>query len=183
VATPLTDLTKSKVDVIAGLKKAESVQPFRSLKDCFCKAPLLVHFDFAKPRIVYVNSSKYACSAVLSQEGPNGKIHPVLFLSRKWTNNKISWQVHNQELGAIVQAFVEWRAWLIDTRNPVLVMSDHANLRYFMSSQNLSDRQARWAAYIFSFHFVIRHILGKKNLADPPTCHLDFVPAGEESDI
>jgi hypothetical protein len=55
------------------------------------------------------------CLVVLSQEGPDGKIHPVSFLSKKWTNNEISWQVHNQELGAIVQAFVEWRAWLINT--------------------------------------------------------------------
>jgi hypothetical protein len=103
----------------------------------------LIHFDFAKPRVLHINSLKYALSAVLLQEGLEGKIHPVLFLSEKWSNNEVSWQVHNQELGAIVQAFVEWRAWLIDTCEPVLVFSDHANLRYFMTSQHLSDRQAR----------------------------------------
>jgi hypothetical protein len=115
VAAPLTDLTKNKVDVLAGLGTAESIQLFCRLKDCFCTAPLLVHFDFAKACIVYVDSSKYACSAVLSQEGPDGKIHPVSFLSKKCTNNEVSWQVNNQELGAIFQAFVEWRAWLINT--------------------------------------------------------------------
>jgi hypothetical protein len=52
-----------------------------------------------------------------------------------------------------------------------------------MSSQNLSDRQARWAAYLLSFHFVIRHVSGKKKLADPLTCPLDFVPAGEEAEV
>jgi hypothetical protein len=93
------------------------------------------------------------------------------------------WQFHDQELGAIIQAFVEWRAWLIDTNNLVTVMSDHANLRYFMTSQHLLDRQARWAAYLSSFYFVIRHILGKINPADLPTRRPDFVPEGKESKI
>jgi hypothetical protein len=76
----------------------------------FQTAPLLVHFDFGKPRIIYVGSSKYALSAVLFQEGEDGKIHPILVLSKKWNKDKVFWQVHDQELGAIVQASVEWRA-------------------------------------------------------------------------
>jgi hypothetical protein len=48
-------------------------------------------------------------------------IWPVSFLSKKWLENNYSWQVHGQELGEIVQAFLEWRAWLIDTPNPVEV--------------------------------------------------------------
>ena len=72
---------------------------------------------------------------------------------------------------------------MIDTREPVLVLSDHANLRYFMTSQHLSNRQARWAAYLTSFHFVIRHISGKKNPADPPTQRPNYVPEGKESEI
>jgi hypothetical protein len=157
------------VDVSSGLEKAESQQAFQALKDCFVRAPLLIHFDFTNPWVLHVDSSKYALSAVLLQEGLDGKIHPVLFLSNKWSNNEVSWQVHDQELGEIVQAFVEWRAWLIDSREPVLVLSNHVNLLYFMTSQHLSDRQARWAAYLTSFHFIIRHLSGKKNPADPPT--------------
>jgi hypothetical protein len=121
-------------------------------------------------------------AAVLFWEGSNGKIHPVLFLLKKWSNNEISWQVHDQELGAIVQAFVEWRAWLIDTCEPVLVLSNHANLQYFMTSQHLSNRQARWAAHLTSFHFVIRHISGKRNPTDPLTCQPNYVPESKESE-
>jgi hypothetical protein len=62
-----------------------------------------------------------------------------LFLSKKWSKKESAWQVHDQELGAVVQAFIEWRAWLIDTQQPVEVMSDHSNLKYFMKSKNLSD--------------------------------------------
>jgi hypothetical protein len=182
VAAPLTGLTKNAVDVPKGLNQAESRKSFDSLKSSFWTAPLLVHFDFGKPRILYVDSSKYALSAVLLQEGDDGKIHPVLFLSKKWNKDEVFWQVHDQDLGAIVQVFVEWRAWLINTNDPVTVMSDHTNLRYFMTSQHLSDRQAQWAAYLSSFHFVIRHIPGKLNPSDPPTRRSNFFPDSDESE-
>jgi hypothetical protein len=70
--------------------------------------------------------------ATLAQQDDLGTVHPVSFLSKKWTEKESAWQVHNQELGVVVQAFVEWRAWLINTNQPVEVMSDHSNLNYFM---------------------------------------------------
>ena len=160
LAAPLTTLTQEKQDAVAGLKSAECLSAFRVLKDHFKSAPLLVHFDFSKPRFLHVDSSKYALSAVLLQHNVKGRLRPVSFLSKKWTEKESSWQCHDQELGAIVQAFIEWRAWLIDTREPVVVFSDHANLRYFATNQHLSDRQARWAAFLSSFHFVIKHVPG-----------------------
>ncbi|PLW44602.1 hypothetical protein PCASD_05159 [Puccinia coronata f. sp. avenae] len=136
-----------------------------------------------KSRILHVNSSKYALSAVLSQHDASGTLRPVSFLSKKWTEKESSWQCHDQELGAIVQAFVEWRAWLIDTREPVEVFSDHANLKYFTSNQNLSDRQARGAAFLSLFNFVIKHIPGRLNPADPPTRCPNYVPPGASLDL
>ncbi|PLW50812.1 hypothetical protein PCANC_14321 [Puccinia coronata f. sp. avenae] len=144
IAAPLTDLTKEKVNVVAGLAKAESMSSFKLLKSCFQSAPLLFSF-----------------------------------LSKKWSSKESAWQVHDQELGAVVQSFIEWRAWLIDTPEPVEVMSDHSNLKYFMKSNNLSDRQTRWAAFLASFNFVIKHIPGKLNPADPATRRPDFIPDRE----
>ncbi|KAI7950664.1 hypothetical protein MJO29_009338 [Puccinia striiformis f. sp. tritici] len=183
IAAPLTSLTKQRVDVTAELSSAKCHASFQSLKDSFKQAPLLQHFDFAKPRTLHVDSSKYALSAVLSQPDENGKLRPVSFLSKKWNENESSWQCHDQELGAIVQAFVEWRAWLIDTNEPVLVLSDHANLIYFSRNQNLSDRQARWASYLSSFHFIIKHIPGRLNPADPATRRPDYMPANNEKEL
>jgi hypothetical protein len=124
---------------------------------------------------LFVDSSKYAIAGVLCQPDDNGDLHPVSFLSRKLTPRESLWQVHDQELYAIVSAFTEWRAWLIDTNDPVTVMSDHANLRYFMTNQRLTDRQARWASFLTSFHFVIKHVSGKNNPADAPTRRPDYV--------
>jgi len=42
------------------------------------------------------------------------------------------------------------------------IWTDHKNLEYFMSSQNLNCRQARWAFYLSRFDFVLKHIPGSK---------------------
>ena len=42
------------------------------------------------------------------------------------------------------------------------IWTDHKNLEYFMSSQNLNRRQARWALYLSRFDFVLKHIPGSK---------------------
>jgi hypothetical protein len=175
ITAPLTELTKKGVDVRQGLKGDLCLSTLSRLKACFTKAPLLAHFDFAKVRVLFVDSSKYAIAGVLCQPDEDGNLHPVSFLSRKLTSRKALWQVHDQELFAIISAFTEWRSWLIDTNEPVLVMSDHANLRYFMANQHLSDRQARWASFLSSFHFVIKHVSGTRNPADPPTRRPDFI--------
>ena len=42
------------------------------------------------------------------------------------------------------------------------IWTDHKNLEYFMSSQNLNHRQAQWALYLSRFNFVLKHIPGTK---------------------
>jgi len=41
------------------------------------------------------------------------------------------------------------------------IWTDHKNLQYFMMSQKLNHRQARWALYLSQFNFILKHILGK----------------------
>ena len=38
---------------------------------------------------------------------------------------------------------------------------DYKNLQYFMTSQKLNYKQARWTLYLFKFNFVLKHIPGK----------------------
>ena len=41
------------------------------------------------------------------------------------------------------------------------IWTDHKNLQYFMTSQKLNHRQARWVLYLSRFNFVLKHIPGK----------------------
>ena len=39
------------------------------------------------------------------------------------------------------------------------IWSNHKNLEYFMSSQKLNCKQARWALYLSRFDFTLKHML------------------------
>ena len=46
---------------------------------------------------------------------------------------------------------------------PVQVLTDHKDLKYFMTTKKLTPRQARWAELLSEFNFVISYQNGKKN--------------------
>jgi hypothetical protein len=62
-----------------------------------------------------------------------------------------------------MQAFKEYRAELEGLANPTQVYSDHKALEYFMTTKNLSTRQARWAKLLSRYHFKIIYRAGKAN--------------------
>lgn len=81
LAAPLHAITHSNVDVVAGLSSPRCVSSFQSLIQAFSSAPVLSHFDFCKPRVLQVDCSGFALSAILSQPDASGILHPVSFLS------------------------------------------------------------------------------------------------------
>ena len=174
IAGPLTALTANGVDTQIGLLKREAINSFNELKKLFSTKPFLIHFDFSLPRFLHVDSSGYAYSGILSQKDSSGDLRPVAYFSRKLNEAEKRWQVHDQELGAIVACFEEWGAWLMGSQEPTIVYSDPANLRYFMKSQALTARQARWASFLSEFTFGIVHIAGKLNPADPASRREDY---------
>lgn len=174
VVAPLTDLTNATADVKGGLQKSLAQESFKLLRTLFAESPFLLHFDFHRRRVIQVDSSGYAFSGILLQYSDAGKLKPVAYYSKKLSPAEKNWQVHDQELGAIIACFQEWRAWLLGSEEPVAVLSDHANLRYFMTAQDLTPRQARWASFLGQFHFDILHTPGKLNPADPASRRSDF---------
>ena len=45
----------------------------------------------------------------------------------------------------MIRDFELWRPELESTEKPAVVLSDHKNLEYFMTTKLLSRRQARWS--------------------------------------
>jgi len=70
-----------------------------------------------------------------------------------------------------------WRYYLEGSRNPVQVLSDHENLKIFMSTKALNRRQAHWAELLANYDFVLILIPGTKNSTDGPSRHPDYAQA------
>jgi len=62
---------------------------------------------------------------------------------------------------AIIRCLEAWRHYLEGAKLEFEIWTDHKNLQYFMTSQKLNHRQARWALYLSQFNFTLKHVPGK----------------------
>ena len=128
---------------------------FNLLKQRFTTALILAHFDYEKECIVETDALDNVSAGVLSQYGDDAKLHPVAFFSRKHSVQEINYEIYDKELLAIIKAFEEWRPMLKGAGLPIKILTDYRNLQYFMTTKQLSRRQARWSKYLSRFNFVI----------------------------
>ena len=84
------------------------------------------------------------------------------------------YDAHDKELLAIVESFKRWRHYLEGSCRPVKVLSDHANLKPFMTTKELNGRQARWAERLVAFDFTLEFRPGSKNPGDAPSRRPDY---------
>ena len=117
---------------------------FDLLKHCFTTVLILAHFDYEKECVVEIDASNNVLAEVLSQYGDNGKLHPVAFFSQKYSLQEINYKFYNKELLAIIKNFEEWRSMLEKAGLPIKILTDHRNLKYFITTKQLSCRQTRW---------------------------------------
>ena len=108
------------------------------------------------------DASGHAIGGVLSQE-QEGKWKPIAFLSRTMQPAERNYEIYDKELLAIVEALAKWRHYLLDTKEPFEVWTDHENLKYFREPHKLNGQQARWYLKLQDYNFTLKHILGKTN--------------------
>jgi len=140
----------------------EQQKAFKQLKIVFTSRPLLVVPDLDKEFRVEADASNFATGGVLSIKCEDNKWRPVAYISKSLNETERNYEIHDKEILAIIRCLEAWRHFLEGTRSKFKVWTDHKNLEYFMSNQNLNWRQARWALYLSRFDFILKHILGNK---------------------
>ncbi|KAI3650144.1 hypothetical protein MP228_005001, partial [Amoeboaphelidium protococcarum] len=160
LTSPFTKLLKNDVQFDWG---PEQQQAFQRVKDVFSNPKFLAHPDESKPFIVETDSSDYAIAGVLSQYDEKNELRPVAFYSRQMIPAERNYEIYDKELLAIHECFKEWRHFLQGADHQVTVLTDHKNLQYFMTTKQLTRRQARWAIFFSEFDFVLTHRPGSLN--------------------
>ena len=97
-------------------------------------------FDPTKPIYIKTDASNYTLGACLSQKDDHGRMHPVAFLSRKFSPAELNYQIHNKELIAIVVACQEWRQYIEGAAYTITIYTDYKNLIYFTTIKELNQR-------------------------------------------
>lgn len=161
--TYLTSSGKRKVKYNAFTWDGTCQKAFDDVKDAFLSAPILAYFDPEKETWIETDASDFVTAGVLSQMH-NGILRPVAFLSKKMSAAECNYMIYDKELLAIICAFKLWKPEVMSLapENPVKVFTDHKNLEYFMSTKQLTRRQARWAEFLSEFNFKITYRPGKQ---------------------
>lgn len=160
IAAPLTDLLADSKPWQWG--EAE-VKAFEALKGAMCSAPIFLSAPSSSmPYVVETDASQHAIGAVLYQLSPTGKRHVVAYLSKRMKDPERRYEVHEQELLAVVTALKEWRHYLLGRH--FKLYTDNQAVSYFLKQPSLSPRQARWLFTICEYDFDIYHHPGAKNV-------------------
>jgi hypothetical protein len=157
VTKPLTMLTGKK-DWVWGTKQQEA---FEKLKQQVAEAVLIILNDKA-PFILECNASDRAIRSILSQE-INGELRPVAFISHALTETERNYEVHDRELLAIMRALEEWGHFLVRSKEPTKIWTDHLNLTYWKQPQKLNQRQARWVSELANYNYTLHYRKGALN--------------------
>jgi len=124
----------------------------RELKKRITSAPVLIRPDPSKQFELEVDASQIATGAILYQRGlpitqPDGTEkpgprHPCSFHSQKFTSTEQNYPIYDREFLAIMCGLRNWDYLLKGTEKPVLVYTDHANLRYYRNPRKIGPRVA-----------------------------------------
>jgi len=153
----------------------EQEEAFRRLKKAFTTEPVLAILDIDREMRVEVDTSDYATGGILSTKCEDGKWRPVAFISKSLNATEQNYEIHDKEMLAVIRCLEAWRHYLEEAKLEFKIWTDHKNLQYFMTSQKLNHRQARWALYLSQFNFTLKHVLGKSmEKADRLSKRLDW---------
>jgi hypothetical protein len=131
-------------------------EAFWPLQSEFTKAPLLAHFDYARPIRLETDASVYAIAGIILQPAAGTTLgeeeervkdqdwHPIAFWSRTMADPELNYLVGDQEMLAIVEACRHWRHYLEGSKYPVRVLTDHQNLQGFIKNKPLRGRLGHW---------------------------------------
>ena len=164
LAAPLNDMIRNDFVWDQSKWTRDYEDDFRKLKAA-CNASFKLAFpDFSKRWILRTDASKVGCGGVLLQEEEveDEKIlRPVFFVSRKFSSSAQNWSTIQQEAYGIYYTMHKLQDYLMGKYFEV--ETDHNNLRWIEAS--LNPAIVRMRIFMQGYHFDVRHIPGKLNIA------------------
>lgn len=160
ICAPLTCLTGKGTPWKWGIQQE---QAFNKLKEKFIKEPALAQWDPDRETILETDCSGYALGGCLIQKQSDESWRSVAYYSRKLTGAEMNYEIHDKELLAVVACMKEWDAELRGLDKTFTILSDHMNLKYFLSRRKLTERQIRWAEFMSRFRYTLQYRKGSEN--------------------
>jgi len=123
-----------------------------------------------KQYFLEVDTSSFALGMVLFQKDEKEQRCDIAYFSKALTPPECNYDIWDREFLAIVVALRHWRHLLIGTRDPVVILTDHANLQYYRHPQKINRQVARYINFLEDFNYQLKHIPGVQNHMDALSC-------------
>jgi len=173
IAAPLTALTRKDVPFEWGPKQIEAQDKLITL---ITSAPILARPDPDKQFELETNASQVGTGAILYQRDPPitkpdgtqkpGPRRPVGFHSQKFTQTEQNYPIYDREFLGVMRGLRCWSHLLKGTTIPVLVYTDHTNLRYYREPRKIGPRIAGYLPERKQYNILLEYKPGATNRAD-----------------
>ncbi|GFX10581.1 retrovirus-related Pol polyprotein from transposon 297 [Trichonephila clavipes] len=161
IDVPLTDALKGRAKKGEITWTIECENAFRELKGKLIDKPVLYAPNFEREFIVQTDASNVGMRAVLTQLTEQGEEHPILYLSKKFSEVEKRYCTTEKECASIVFAIKRLHYYL--DGNSFLVMTDHNPLVWLNRNVSSNPRLMRWALALQPYNFRIVHRSGKSH--------------------
>ncbi|GFX19903.1 retrovirus-related Pol polyprotein from transposon 297 [Trichonephila clavipes] len=161
IAAPLTDALKGRAKKGEITWTTECENAFRELKGKLIDKPVLYAPNFEREFIVQTDASNAGMGAVLTQLNEQGEEHPILYLSKKFSEVEKRYCTTEKECASIAFAIKRLHYYL--DGNSFLVMTDHNPLVWLNRNVSSNPRLMRWALALQPYNFRIVHRSGKSH--------------------
>jgi len=113
-------------------------------------------------KVLKTDTSNFTVGACLYQiEDEQQRL--IAYQSRKLSELKKRYEVHDKELLAIVKALQDWRPYLAGTEKSIQIYTNHKNLRNFATMKQLNQQQVHWAKQLANYKFQIHYKKSNEN--------------------
>ncbi|GFY16113.1 retrovirus-related Pol polyprotein from transposon 297 [Trichonephila clavipes] len=165
IAAPLTDALKGRAKKGEIKWTTECENAFRELKGKLIDKPVLYAPNFEREFIVQTDASNAGMGAVLTQLTEQGEEHPILYLSKKFSEVEKRYCTTEKECASIVFAIKRLHYYL--DGNSFLVMTDHNPLVWLNRNVSSNPRFMRWALALQPYNFRIVHRQSRRETGIP----------------
>ena len=170
IARPLYALS-CKYQCFAWTKECELA--FVNMKIQVTSAPILTLATDEGQFKIEADASNYTSGAVLLQY-QKSSWHLIGFYLKGFSPAEKNYEIHDKEMLVIICALDEWRHIVQGSKDKIKMWTDHKNLKYFLSAQQLNRHQAHWSALLADYDFTLKHKLEKTMLKpDALSCRPD----------
>ena len=166
ISSPLTDLTKTGVDVATQSQTPAAQQAAITLIEALTSEPVVLRMPkYDRPFIVKTDAAATeGIGGVLSQQDDDGNEKVVAYYGRRLSDAERKYTVSEIELLAAKECMKTWRPYLWGRHFKLII--DHAALKWLHSMKDSIEggpatRLMRWTMKLQEYDFEVEHKAGK----------------------